>query len=118
MSQPIAYLVRVGSVDKSFPFLSDPALSQSGIQQAHEVREFFSASGMGPIRSLTTVAALQFAQQISLGITTSHDLPPVIICEGDFMNLVRPGGIIMVQNLDGTDKYVPLLGEVPIEGHN
>lgn len=119
MNPPIAYLVRVGSVDKTFPLLSDPGLSPTGIQQASEVREFFSASGIGPIKSLTTVAALQFADYVSMGITPDPELPPVIICEGEFMSIVRPGGIIMVQqDIPGVDKYVPVLGEVPLEDHN
>jgi len=118
VSAPIAYLVRVGSVDKTFPFLSDPSLSIQGLQQADEVREFFLASGMGQVRSVITAAALQFAERISIGFSCSMNLPPIIICEGDFMKVVRPGGIIMVQESDEGDKYVPILGETPIAEMN
>lgn len=118
MNAPIAYLVRVGSTDASFPLLSDPSLSAAGISQADEVREFFLASGIGTIKSMISAAALQFAERVSSGLTPSLNLPPIIICEGEFMKVVRPGGIIMVQETPQGDSYTPILGEIPPEMQN
>lgn len=121
MDTPVAYLVRAGSPDTSFPLLSDPSLSQSGIEQAEAVREFFFASGIGPIQAVTSTSIMQFAQLISEGFMPSKELPTVIVCDetaDPMMSMVYPGGIIAVYNDMGTLRYEPKLREVPAEEHN
>lgn len=118
MSDPVAYLVRVGSVDRSFPLLSDPPLSRDGVEQAERVREYFFASGIGHIRSTMTASGLQFADIVSSGFTPIHGFPQIIICDTDLMNVVSPGGIIEVHQEGEEYRYVPVLGEIPAAEQN
>lgn len=115
MDSPIAYLIRAGSTDTSYPLLSDPSLSKAGHDQVEAAREFFHPCGIGPIKAIMTASSIEFAELLASGLTQLRDLPPVYICDSPEARIVYPGGIVAIYADAEGYRYVPKLGEIPKE---
>lgn len=115
LTRPVSYLVRLGSLSCEYPALSDPPLSQEGIEQARAVGEFFSVDGFGEIECPDTVAARQFVGIImDSGPVMKYGLPALHIIAGVNPSVmpVKAGGIVAVYVTDKKTEYVPRLNPI------
>lgn len=118
----MGFLIRVGSMDQEYPYLSDPPLSVEGVAQAWEAVGFFSFIGIGEIKAPMIPAALQFAKILNAAKAqdADEDAPPVIVCmPADIPDVVGPGGIISLHDAgDGGFDMVPETKLVKVEDLN
>lgn len=116
------YLIRIGDTSKDFTALSDPPLSEEGMQQAQIVADFLGFEGISRIEiPRNGIAAIQFARVIqNAGIETGPFFPAVKIMEmSKEVSPVGPGGIIAVyMNENGEREFIPRLNALPIEDLN
>ena len=102
MDRPAAYLVRGGSTDDA-SLLSDPPLTDEGIQQANEAADYLAVQGIGQLIYLPELAEKQFASIVANAVpqqsaTDELYCPIVYVCYPSRKStvlsaLVMPGGI-------------------------
>lgn len=115
LTRPVSYLVRLGSLSCEYPALSDPPLSQEGIEQARAVGEFFGMDGFSHIEMPDSVAGRQFARIImESDCMTGPGLPPLYIMAGVNPSVmpVKAGGIVAVYVTDKKTEYIPRLNPI------